>query len=225
LRKDWKKHNLKLKRFEKNLVVAKKYKIVAGVDEAGRGPLAGPVVAAACILKKYSFTTKIFDSKRLSLSARQKAFAEIIKKAHVGLGMVNREIIDEKNILQATIMAMKKALANLGVKPEYLLVDGKFKKGVLVYPCRNVVKGDSLCFSIACASIVAKVARDNLMSYYSALYPQYGFDHNRGYCTRQHIRAIKKYGLSPIHRRSFRPIRGINGRFKAGAKLKITGGV
>ncbi|MBL7085019.1 MAG: ribonuclease HII [Candidatus Omnitrophica bacterium] len=202
-------HNLKLQRFERS-IRPRKYKIVAGVDEAGRGPLAGPVVACAVILKELSFTNKIFDSKRLSSSARQRAFGEIIKKAHVGVGIVDREIIDEKNILQATLMAIKKALDNLSVKPEYLLVDGRFKKESLFYPCRTVIKGDVLCFSIACASIVAKVVRDSLMSYYSAFYPQYGFNRNRGYYTKQHLKAIKKYGPTPIHRRSFRPIRKEN---------------
>lgn len=183
---------------------------MAGVDEAGRGPLAGPVVASAVILKKIPFTNKIFDSKRLSFSQRQKAFVEIVKKASVGVGIVNREIIDQKNILRSTIMAIKKALDNLGVEPDYLLVDGKFNKDVFSYPCQTVVRGDSRCFSIACASIVAKVVRDNLMSYYSVLYPHYNFSRNRGYYTKEHLRAIKKHGLSPIHRRSFRPNRKDN---------------
>lgn len=188
----------------------KRYKIVAGVDEAGRGPLAGPVVACAAIPKKSSFTAKIFDSKKLSSSFRQKAFAEIINKAHIGVGIVDRELIDEKNILQATILAIKKALDNLEVKPEYLLIDGRFKELMLGCPYKTVVKGDSRCFSIACASIVAKVVRDNLLSFYAAIYPRYSFNRNRGYCTKEHIRAIKKFGLTPLHRRSFRPIRKDN---------------
>ncbi len=206
MRKDWRKHNLKLQRFEKG-VCPRKYKLVAGVDEAGRGPLAGPVVACAIILKERLFTAKIFDSKKLSFAARQQAFAELIKKAHIGVGVADRELIDRKNILQATVIAIRKAVENLRLKPQYLLVDGNFKKHLLPYPCRSVVGGDGLCLSIACASIVAKVFRDNLMSYYSALYPQYGFNRNRGYYTKEHLRAIKKYGITPIHRRSFRPIR------------------
>jgi len=195
-----------LQKFEKG-ICPKKYKLVAGVDEAGRGPLAGPVVACAIILKERLFTAKIFDSKKLSFAARQQAFAELIKKAHIGVGVVDRELIDQKNILQATVIAIRKAVESLNLKPQYLLVDGSFKKHTFSYPYRNVVGGDRLCLSIACASIVAKVFRDNLMSYYSALYPQYGFNRNRGYYTKEHLRAIKKCGITPIHRRSFRPIR------------------
>jgi ribonuclease HII len=209
LPRNFRRHNLKLQRFEKNLL-PKKYRLVAGVDESGRGPLAGPVVACAAILKKNSFTAKIADSKKLSYSARHKAFGQIIERANLGVGIADSRLIDKKNILQATIIAIKRALANLKLKPEYLLVDGKFKEQVLIYPCRTVVGGDGLCLSIACASIVAKVVRDNLMAYYAAHYPYYGFEHNRGYCTKEHIRAIRRYGLSPIHRRSFRPIRGGN---------------
>lgn len=206
MRKSWKRHNLKLKRFE-NRLCPKKYKLIAGMDEAGRGPLAGPVVAAAVIIKEFPFYAKIFDSKKLSSSARQIAFDEITEKAHIGVGIINSEAIDKKDILQATIMAMKQALNNLLIRPDYLLVDGKFKKHTFGHPYKTIVRGDSCCFSIACASIIAKVVRDNLMSYYSVLYPQYSFDCNRGYYTKKHLFAVKKYGLSPIHRRSFRPIR------------------
>jgi ribonuclease HII len=205
LRKKWRKHNLRLKLFEQKLL-KKKYKIVAGIDEAGRGPLAGPVVACAVIVRDFRFTTKIFDSKKLSTSARQYAFKEIIQKSYVGVGIVNNDIIDTKNILQATIIAIKKALFNLRIMPEILLIDGVFKPEYLPYPAQFVIQGDSKCFSIACASIIAKVLRDNLMTYYSTLYPEYNFERNRGYCTKQHIKAIKRYGLSAIHRLSFRPI-------------------
>jgi ribonuclease HII len=206
LPKDWKKNNLKLKRFERRLL-PKKYRLVAGVDEAGRGPLAGPVVAAACILKKHSFKTRIFDSKRLSPSARRAAYAQIIKQAHVGIGIIRRETIDKINILQATHLAIKEALENIGLRPEYVILDGKFNKRHLPYSYKEVVKADASCLSVACASIVAKVARDNLMSYYSALYPEYGFERNRGYYTKEHLRAIKRYGITSIHRRSFDPIK------------------
>jgi ribonuclease HII len=166
-------------------------------------------VACAVIVKNFTFSTKIFDSKKLSFSARQYAFKEIIQKSYIGVGIVNNDIIDTKNILQATIIAIKKALFNLCITPEFLLIDGVFKQEYLPYPAQFVVQGDSKCFSIACASIIAKVVRDNLMTYYSALYPEYSFERNRGYCTKQHIRAVKRYGLSPIHRLSFRPIQRI----------------
>ncbi len=205
MQKDWRRHNLRLERFEKG-ISPKKYKVVAGVDEAGRGPLAGPVVACAVILKKRQFTVKIFDSKKLSLSARQRAYAQIMKRAYIGVGIVDNKIIDKKNILQATIIAIQKALDNLAVEPNYLLVDGRFRPGSFNCVSRNVIGGDNRCFSIACASIVAKVTRDRLMSYYSALYPQYGFQRNHGYYTQEHLRAIKKHGITPIHRRSFRPL-------------------
>lgn len=198
-------HNLKLQQFERRLL-PKRYKLVAGVDEAGRGPLAGPVVACALIVKKNLFIAKIFDSKKLSFAARQKAFAEIINKAHVGIGVVDNATIDKENILEATILAIRQALHHLVIKPQFLLVDGRFKEKSFSTPYLNVVKGDSLCFSIACASIVAKVVRDNLMADYAARYPQYGFERNRGYYSQVHIQAIKKFGLTPIHRRSFQPI-------------------
>lgn len=209
MRKNWGKHNLNLRRFEKRLY-PKKCKMVAGLDESGRGPLAGPVVACAVILRNYAFRSKIYDSKKLSFAQRHEAFTEIIKNARVGLGIIDREVIDKKNILQATIMAMRMALDDLGIRPDYLLVDGKFKRSSFPYPSKSVVKGDSLCFSIACASIVAKVVRDNLMFYYSMHYPQYSFHQNRGYYSKEHISAVKRYGLSPIHRRSFRPINRTN---------------
>ena len=204
--KKWKRDNLKLQRFER-ANCPKKYRVWAGVDEAGRGPLAGPVVACAVILKDLSFTTRIFDSKKLSFSARQRAYEQILDRAHIGIGIVDRKAIDRKNILQATVIAIRKALRNLSVKPQFLLMDGGFEQQGFSYPHRSIVGGDSRCFSIACASIVAKVARDNLMSYYSALYYQYGFERNRGYYTKEHLRAIGKCGLTPIHRRSFRPIK------------------
>lgn len=176
------------------------------MDEVGRGPLAGPVVAAAVIVHEHSFTTKIFDSKQLSFSMRQKAYQQILKKAYVGVGIANREVIDQRNITRAGIIAMQMALNNLRLKPEYVLVDGRFKEKDFSHRFLSITKGDSLCFSIACASIVAKVLRDNLMSYYSALYSEYSFQRNRGYGTKEHLRAIKIHGITPIHRRSFRPI-------------------
>lgn len=205
MQKSWIRHNLKLHRFEVS-VVPQRFKLIAGLDESGRGPLAGPVVASAVVLRKSSFKMKIFDCKALSFSQRQKAFGEIVKQAWVGIGIVDREIIDAKNILQATIIAMRKSITDMNIKPEYLLIDGRFKQKDFVFPSKAVIKGDRLCLSIACASIVAKVVRDNLMSYYHRLYPEYGFNRHRGYGTKKHIQAIRKYGLTAIHRLSFRPI-------------------
>ncbi|MFH1245340.1 MAG: ribonuclease HII [Candidatus Omnitrophota bacterium] len=203
--KNWEENNRGLQYFEKT-ICPDGYRLIAGVDEAGRGPLAGPVVAAAVVVKQNAFSVKIFDSKRLSLIQREKAYQEIVKKAYVGIGIAERETIDRKNILEATIIAIKQAIEDLDVQPEYLLIDGRFKRGSFPEPYQTVIKGDSLCFSIACASIVAKVFRDNLMARYAVRYPGYGFDKNRGYGTTGHLAAIKKYGLTPIHRRSFRPI-------------------
>lgn len=201
----WKENNRRLQQFEKT-VCPDGYKLIAGVDEAGRGPLAGPVVAAAVVVKQRAFSVRIFDSKRLSFLQRAKAYQEIVQKASVGIGIASRETIDQENILEATIIAIRRAIADLDVQPEYLLIDGRFKRESFPQPCQTVVKGDSLCFSIACASIVAKVFRDKLMSDYAVRYPGYGFDKNRGYGTTKHLAAIEKYGLTPIHRRSFRPV-------------------
>lgn len=204
----WKKHNLKLHKFEQNLV-PKQYKVIAGVDEVGRGPLAGPVVACAVVLKKRSFTTKICDSKYLSLNLRHKAFEQIVANADIGIGIVDEEVIDQTNILRATVLAMSKAVESLEVKPEYLLIDGRFAKNSFFYPHQTVIGGDGRCLSIAAASIAAKVFRDSILSSYAGFYPEYGFEHNRGYGTKKHIQAIKRFGPSPIHRRTFRPVSGM----------------
>ncbi|MBN3039184.1 MAG: ribonuclease HII [Candidatus Omnitrophica bacterium] len=202
--KKWKRHNLKLQRFEQR-ICPKKYKIIAGIDEAGRGPLAGPVVAAAVVLKNKTFASKIADSKLLAPLARERAFIEIMQKANVGIGIVDNSVIDKENILQATVIAINKALDDLNMQPEYLLIDGKFEKNKFPFLYKTVIKGDSLCFSIACASIVAKVIRDSLMAYYATVYPQYGLNKNKGYGTKEHIFSIRKFGITPIHRKSFKP--------------------
>lgn len=177
--------------------------LTAGVDEAGRGPLAGPVVAGAVILRKKEFEKKIDDSKRLSERERQEAFREIKKNCHIGIGIVDNRIIDEINIFQAARLAMKKALASLKIKPDLLLVDGNMKLDV---PLRvnYIIKGDQKCLSIACASIVAKVTRDAIMNAYHKQFPVYGFRFNKGYPTKAHRRVLTRIGPSPIHRRSFK---------------------
>lgn len=179
------------------------YKIVAGVDEAGRGPLAGPVVAGAVILGEGTLIPGVNDSKKLSEAKREYLYDEIKAKAlSVGVGIVDEKIIDEINILNATYLAMQKALEALSVKPEYILLDAVTLKAVDI-PQKGIIKGDSLSLSIAAASIIAKVERDRIISSYDELYPEFCFSKHKGYGTREHIECIKKYGLLPIHRRTF----------------------
>ncbi len=182
------------------------YRSIAGVDEAGRGPLAGPVVAAAVILKTFAFKERIDDSKKLSAKKREKAYHEIIKKSIVGVGIVDEKTIDRINIYQATKKAMQLALSSLKIPPEYVIVDGIMKLSTRC-PMKCIPKGDSKSISIAAASIIAKVTRDRIMSEYDSVYPEYGFARHKGYGTKLHMAAIKKHGPSPIHRRSFRPVK------------------
>jgi ribonuclease HII len=184
------------------------YGSIAGVDEAGRGPLAGPVVAAAVILKTFSFRERIDDSKKLSAKRREKAYDEIVKKSAVGVGIVDEKTIDKVNIYQATKIAMKMAIDDLKVSPEYVIVDGNMKIAAKC-PIKCIVGGDSKSLSIAAASIVAKVTRDRIMLKYDSVYPQYGFARHKGYGTRFHINALRDYGPSPIHRNSFNPVRSM----------------
>jgi len=182
--------------------------LIAGVDEAGRGPLAGPVVAACVILKdlRPKFRNRIDDSKVLSPKARLKAYDEIRKKAFFGVGITDEKKIDSLNIYKATILTMEKAVKGLGVKPDFLLIDGNLK---LKVPCKkaNIIGGDSKSLSIACASIIAKVTRDRIMDKYHKTYPHYGFKYHKGYGTKRHFEALSEYGPSPIHRMTFRPIK------------------
>jgi ribonuclease HII len=180
----------------------KGYKYICGVDEAGRGPLAGPVVAAAVILPTGFSLTGLDDSKRLTSSTRSKLFDLIYTKAiAIGTGISEVNTIDEVNILQATYRAMRQAI-NMLPKADFVLVDG-WKIPELNLPQINIIGGDAISSSIAAASIIAKVMRDRLMIEYDKLYPQYRFSKNKGYCTLEHIEAVKRYGLSPIHRTSF----------------------
>lgn len=179
---------------------------VAGIDEAGRGPLAGPVVAAAVIFPAgHKYIAGINDSKKLTSITREEMIAIIQEVASaIGIGIVHHQEIDEINILQATFKAMREAIAVLQIRPDFLLIDGNKKPGINV-PQRCIVKGDSLSMSIAAASIVAKVTRDRMMLDYDRVYPQYGFARHKGYATARHIEAIRRFGLCPIHRRSFKP--------------------
>lgn len=182
------------------------YNLIAGVDEVGRGPLAGPVVASAVILPAGMTLPGIKDSKKMTEKARIKAFSDIIKVAEaIGIGVVPHSYIDEFNILNASLEAMKKAVENLDNSPEYLLVDGIFKIPVHL-PQKCIKKGDQLSHSISASSIIAKVYRDRIMYSYHIDYPEYGFSSNKGYGTVKHLEALKKFGPCPFHRLTFRGV-------------------
>lgn len=178
---------------------------VVGVDEAGRGPLAGPVVAAAVILSRASCPPGIDDSKRLCEAAREGLYARIRAEAAVGVGMAEVEEIDRINIFQATMLAMTRAVEALGLEPAVVLVDGNHLPKWR-YPARAVIGGDALCMSIAAASIIAKVTRDRMMRDYDATFPGYGWGRNKGYGTPDHRAALIRLGPTPLHRRSFAPV-------------------
>lgn len=182
------------------------YRLIAGVDEAGRGPLAGPVVASAVILPTDRIIEGIADSKRLSAKRRKELFSQIMANSIVGIGAVSEAAIDDTNILRAALKAMEKAILNLPVSPDRILIDGQVGPNV-PYPTTQIVKGDERCLSIAAASIVAKVIRDRMMAIYHKFYPRYGFSQHKGYPTSTHLTKIDRYGPSPIHRYTFRPVR------------------
>ena len=182
------------------------FQVVAGLDEAGRGPLAGPVVAAAVILPPTRSMKGVADSKTLTAEQREKALVLIQEKAlGIGIGIVEAEEIDRLNILRASLKAMKLALQSLSLSPDCLFIDGLH---TLELPLKQqaIPKGDGRCLSIAAASIVAKVTRDRLMVDYHERYPQYNFARHKGYGTREHLQAIREHGCCPLHRQSFRPI-------------------
>ena len=182
---------------------AKGYEFICGIDEAGRGPLCGPVVAAAVILKKDDHIEGVNDSKKLSEKKREQLFETIKERAVAwSVGIVDEETIDNINILEATRLAMKKAVEGLKQKPEYALVDAE-KKVPIDVPYSPIIKGDALSESIAAASIIAKVTRDHMIIELDKEYPEYGFAKNKGYGTKEHTEAIKKYGLCKAHRKSF----------------------
>jgi len=184
--------------------------LVCGVDEAGRGPLSGPVVAAAVILDRCRFTAQLCaevdDSKVLSRPTREACYRALCACAGIGVGAASVAEIDRLNILRASLLAMQRAVCALGIRPDLALVDGNIAPAL---PCavRTVVKGDALSFSIAAASIIAKVTRDRIMRGLAGRYPGYGWETNAGYGTRQHAEAIDRLGISPHHRRSFAPVR------------------
>ena len=188
--------------YENNLY-SKGYNYIAGIDEVGRGPLAGPVVTASVILPNSCKIFGVNDSKKLSEKKRNELYNIIISEAlSYSFGIVTPKEIDSINILQATYKAMKYSIENLSIKPDYILVDALTIPNINIEQI-NIIKGDSKSFSIAAASIIAKVKRDEIMNEYSSLYPQYHFDKNKGYGSKEHIEALKKYGACPIHRKSF----------------------
>ena len=202
--------------FERSLW-AQGYRLVAGTDEAGRGPLAGPVVAA-CVLLPPDCPPVFQDSKRLTPARRRELAAELLAMpgAGVGVGVVSAAEIDRLNIFQASLLAMRQAVGQLNPPPDFLLVDGKFTLSIDL-PQQALVKGDSRSLSIAAASIVAKVRRDRIMEELHQHYPQYQFQHHKGYGTAEHLRLLHRHGPCPEHRRSFRPV------FQAAASLAKPG--
>ncbi|HNT90578.1 MAG: ribonuclease HII [Smithellaceae bacterium] len=179
------------------------HRYIAGIDEAGRGPLAGPVVAAAVIFPPTYTNPRINDSKKLTAHQREKLYEVIRDDAlAVGMGVMEADVIDRVNILQATFLAMREAVYDLSLPPDFLLIDGLHQL-VLEIPQKALVKGDTLSVSIAAASIIAKVSRDRIMEIYHRKYPQYNFVRNKGYATAEHRRAIEEYGICKIHRKSF----------------------
>ncbi len=186
-----------------NEAYEKGYEVVCGVDEAGRGPLAGPVYAAAVILQKGHMIEGVNDSKKLSEKKREMLYDRIISEcAAWSVGTASEKEIDEINILQATFLAMKRAVDGLTLKPDFVLVDGN-QIPPLDIPCKTLVKGDARCACIAAASIIAKVSRDRYMLTLAEKYPQYEFEKHKGYGTKLHYEKIAQHGLCPAHRRSF----------------------
>ncbi len=178
-------------------------KYICGVDEVGRGPLAGPVVCAAVIMPLDDIIEGVDDSKKLSAKKRAALSGQIINKAVAyAICRVEPQVIDEINILQATRLCMKNAVESLKITPDFVLTDGNMTLDISV-PQKSIIKGDALSYSIGAASIIAKVYRDNLMDGYAEIYPEYAFADNKGYGTKAHIQAIMRVGLCPVHRRSF----------------------
>jgi ribonuclease HII len=197
---------------EEELLGAQGYQLIAGIDEAGRGALAGPVVAAAVILPNRvdaPWLDGVKDSKQLAPAKRELLFHHIHEVAiSVGIGLTPHYLVDAWGIVKATRLAMKQAISQLSLPPQFLLIDYMRLPEVRL-PQKGITNGDNLCFSIACASIIAKVARDQLMVEFDSIYPGYGLAQHKGYGTRQHFACLDRLGPCPIHRRSFRPVRAV----------------
>lgn len=184
-------------------LIKKGYKYVCGVDEVGRGPLAGPVVCAAVIMPVDNVIEGVDDSKKLTAKKREALYDLILQNAvDYAICRIEPQIIDEINILEATKLCMKNAVEGLKTKPDFVITDGNMKLDISI-PQKSIIKGDALSYSIGAASVIAKVYRDRLMTEFAAQYKEYGFDKNMGYGTAQHCNALTLFGLTPIHRRSF----------------------
>ena len=193
----------KLKEYE-NSLYSDNLKYICGIDEAGRGPLAGPVVVAAVIMPKDSFIEGVNDSKKVSEKKREALYDMIINEALAySVAIIDHNRIDEINILNATKEGLTNCIKDLSIKPDRILVDALEKIDTCKIPYTSIIKGDAKCYSIAAASIIAKVTRDRIMRSWDEIYPEYGFEKHKGYGTKAHINAIKQYGLCPIHRKSF----------------------
>lgn len=190
-----------------NTLTEKGFKLICGVDEVGRGPLAGPVVAAAVIIPAGMEISGLDDSKKLSESKRDELFEEIVsREIPLAVGIIDNEEIDRMNILKASLVAMRKAVMDLKSKPDIVLVDGEYPIPNISFPQLSVVDGDALCKSIMAASIVAKVTRDRIMVHFQKMYPSFSFSKHKGYSTAEHIKELKVHGPCDIHRKSFRPV-------------------
>ena len=194
---------LNLKQIEKEYY-SRNTEYIAGIDEAGRGPLAGPVVVASVIMPKDSMIEGVNDSKKVSEKKREKLYDLILEEAiSYGIGIIYQDEIDEINILQATKKGLTNAIEQMKIKPDLILVDALNGINTLGIPYQSIIKGDAKCYSISAASIIAKVTRDRIMREWDAVYPEYGFSSHKGYGTAKHIAALKEYGPCPLHRRSF----------------------
>lgn len=189
---------------QENELRKKGFQYICGIDEAGRGPLAGPVVVASVIMPADSMIEGVNDSKKISEKKREKIYEQILQEAiSYGVAIIGQDEIDEINILNATKKGLTVSLQELSQRPDLILVDALSGIDTLGIPYDSIIKGDAKCYSIAAASIVAKVTRDRIMREWDKVYPEYGFEKHKGYGTATHISAIREYGLCPIHRRSF----------------------
>lgn len=194
---------LELKKIDKEFF-DKGIEYIAGIDEAGRGPLAGPVVVASVILPQDSMIEGVNDSKKISESKREKLYDTILNEAlSYGIGIIYQDEIDEINILQATKKGLTEAIKKMKIKPNIIMVDALNGINTLGIPYKSIIKGDAKCYSISAASIIAKVTRDRIMREWDKIYPEYGFSSHKGYGTAKHIAAIREYGPCPIHRKTF----------------------